>query len=251
MPSHLSFDHPFDTLYSAALRTLSLPHLPPATVRKAAEVLVFTLEQWPERWDERVERELACWVLEHLHHEIPVLALMELFLAQRGQLPASRRIVRVVLERAAASEHRRVLVTLLSWCADMELFPTDLEEVIVQKAVIAGLDLRDKGPVASILGAWVRMHPTTCLWARVLLREHPYLLRHYRADMWLFLLSPDADGARTWAGNVADGDPDDFENWQRLCTPRHELASALSLALADEERPQVREVLQRWLAWLE
>jgi hypothetical protein len=234
----------FEHLYAKSLSALENPR--ESRVR-VARLLVHLLEEWPDRWNERVERELAVWILEHLSNTEAVLALAEAFLGKRRKEPSTRHILRRIVERADREGHEQVLVKLLESMSGLELLPADLDEAVVRRAVYAGFRRNLHGAVACILSKWLLLHPAASAWCRPLLELEPLLALHESADPQLFLVAPTVAGALSWAELLDDADLSVLGDWRALGVNHAELRAVLRGALASNPDAEARLVLRCWL----
>jgi hypothetical protein len=234
----------FEHLYARSLNALDNPG---ENRVRVARMLVHLLDEWPERWNERIERELAVWILEHLRHGEAVLALGDAFLGERSKLHSPRQVLRRFVERAHREGHEKVLVAFLESMGNLELLPADLDESIVRRAVHAGLRTEQHGAVACILSKWLRLHPEASAWIRPLLEHDPTLSLHESADPLLFLVAPTVAGALSWAELLDDAELSVLGDFRALGVSHEELRAVLRGALASNPRPDPRIILRCWL----
>jgi hypothetical protein len=236
-----------ETLYTQTLTALGATNLHRVERTRLARLLVYLLGEWPERWNERVERELAVWALDHLEDSEAVLALAEAFLGRRVHHPSSPRILQAIVQRAARDGHLRVLASVTDWMANHDALAGHLDDALVQQAVQACLDLADDPITVSILGAWLSRQPGAVSWIRPILEEHRWMARQPSGDIALFAAAPDAEAARVWAELIGHPDLNSLVDWRALCADPTALQRALRSAMDTCVDRMVCVVLECWL----
>jgi hypothetical protein len=234
----------FEHLYARSLSALDSPR---ENRERVARLLVHLLEEWPERWNERIERELAVWILDHLDQTEPVLALAHVFLGARRKLPSTRQLLRRVVERADREGHEQVLVAFVESMCGLGLLPAGFDEAIVRRAVKAGLSAGQHGAVACTLSKWLALRPGASAWIRPLLEHDPQLTLHESAEPLLFLVAPTVAGALSWAAFLEDPELSVLGDRRALGVRHEELRAVLRGALASNPGPEARLVLRCWM----
>jgi hypothetical protein len=237
----------FENLYAVTLSSLGDPKLRGVERTRLAQLLVYLLGEWPERWNERVERELAVWALEHLDDSEAVLALAEAFLGRRVHDPSSPHILQAIAQRAARDGRARVLASVADWMANHDVLAGHLDDALVQQAVQACQALADDATAVSILGAWLARHSRAVSWIRPILEEHRWMARHLNGDIALFAAAPDPEAAIVWAELIGHPDLDSLVDWRALCGDPKALQLALLSAMDTCVERMVCVVLECWL----